>query len=168
MMSGIISDTLLFKSPTTTDTDRKVVNNLSKICRVKPEKYAMDMFKAGTSLDGLTKEEIVNGDLKTFEVSGKRVGISQVFTMDYESILNSLNDYLDVIENEKEENNIDHFVFVVTDIVKNGSYVLYDNSSTDIVRRAFGKKNVNEGFFVEEIVSRKKQIVPSVMDALEN
>lgn len=168
MMSGIISDTLFLKSPTTTEKDSKVVKSLSKICKVKPEKYAMEMFKAGTSLDGLTKEEIVTGDLKTFEVSSSKISVSQVFTMDYESILSSVNDYLNVIEKEKMDNKVDNFIFVITDIVNDGSYILYDKSSTEIVKRAFGMKKVEEGFFVDGVVSRKKQIVPSIIDALEN
>lgn len=168
MMSGIISDTLFFKSPTTTETDKKVVKVLSKICKVKPEKYALEMFKAGTSLEGLSKEEIVSGDLKTFDADSLKVTVSQVFTMDYESILSSIDEYLDVIEHEKQESRVDHFVFVVTDIIKNGSYILFDKNSLELVGRAFRKKNISEGFFVDGVVSRKKQIVPSIIDALEN
>ncbi len=168
MMSGIISDTLFFKSPTTTDIDRNVVKFLSKICKVNPEKYAGEMFKAGSSLAGLTKEEIVLGDVKTFDIASHKVSVSQVFTMDCDYILNSLDDYLSIIESEKLNNKVDYFIFVVTDIVKNGSYIIFDKSSSDVVKRVFGKKSVSEGFFVKDVVSRKKQILPNIIDALEN
>ena len=88
MLSGIISDTLLFKSPTTTDRDRMAVEELSKIVDIDLHKYAMEMFKAGTSLEGYTMEEILFQDFKKFNLVYKNVGISQVFTLDINQIMN--------------------------------------------------------------------------------
>ena len=167
MLSGIISDTLLLKSPTTTQTDKKVANILTKICKVKLEKYAMEMFKAGTSLEEYSEEEIISADYKTFEVSSLKVTISQVFTMDCNRILNSIDKYLKVIEKEKEEIKSNYFIFVVTDIIKNGSYILYDKNSEAIIGKVFNTKNIKQGFFMDGIVSRKKQIVPNIINALE-
>jgi manganese-dependent inorganic pyrophosphatase len=167
MISAIISDTLLFKSPTSTELDKKVVEELNKICKLNIEEYAMEMFKAGTSLEGLTIEEIVNSDSKSFESGETKFIISQAFTMDYESILNNKETYLNTIEKSKKEHNANHFIFAVTDIIKNGSYIFYDENSEELVKKAWNIKKIQNGIFVESCVSRKKQIVPVIMDALE-
>ncbi len=167
MMSAIISDTLLFKSPTTTDMDIKVVTELNKICKMNVDAYAMDMFKAGTSLEGLSVNSIVTGDMKSFDAGDIHFTISQVFTMDYESILNNKEEFLKEIEIAKEKNNSNHFIFAVTDIIKNGSYIFFDKGSEDLVKKAWDNKDMTLGTFIDNCVSRKQQIVPVIMDALE-
>ena len=94
MISGIISDTLLFKSPTTTGADRKAVDELLKIVNIDLSRYAMEMFKAGTSLEGYTMEEILFQDFKKFNLSYKNVGISQVFTLDIHQIMNEKDEFI--------------------------------------------------------------------------
>lgn len=168
MISAIISDTLLFQSPTSTELDKNVVMELNKICKLNIEEYAMKMFKAGTSLDGLSIKEIVNGDSKTFTSNDINFTVSQAFTMDYESIFNRKDEFIKEIEESKENNKSNHFIFVVTDIIKNGSYLLFDKESEEIVKKAWNVKNIEEGIFINNCVSRKQQIVPAIMNALEN
>lgn len=167
MISAIISDTLLFQSPTSTEIDKKVVSELNKICKLNLEEYAMKMFKAGTSLDGLSVKEIINGDSKTFVSNDTNFTVSQAFTMDYESIFNRKDEFIKEIENSKENNKVNHFVFAITDIIKNGSYLLYDNESEELVKKAWNLKEIKQGVFINNCVSRKQQIVPSIMNALE-
>lgn len=162
LLSAILSDTLLFKSPTTTDKDKEACEVLSKIANVNMEEYAMEMFKAGTSLDEFSIEEIVNMDFKEFNMSEKRVGIGQVFTLDIDSILAKKDDFLAYI-NASE---YDMLVLALTDIIKEGSYLIY-KADDSIISNAF---NVcaHQGVFAEGVVSRKKQLVPNLTTAIKN
>ena len=117
LLSAILSDTLLFKSPTTTEMDKLACEELSKIANVDMESYAMEMFKAGTSLDEYSIEEIVNMDFKEFDMSGKRVGIGQVFTLDIDSIFAKKDEFLSHINST----DYDMLVLAITDIIKEGS-----------------------------------------------
>jgi inorganic pyrophosphatase/exopolyphosphatase len=160
LLSAILSDTLLFKSPTTTELDKIAGEELSKIAKLDMEKYAMDMFKAGTSLDGLSVEEIVNMDFKEFDMSGKKVGIGQVFTMDIDSIFAKKDDFLNYINST----NYDMLILAITDIIKEGSYLIYKGEDT-VISNAFDV-NAGQGVFAEGVVSRKKQLVPNLTDAI--
>ena len=164
MLSGILSDTLCLKSPTTTEIDRTVVEKLSKIAGVDYEKYAFDMFKAGTSLDGLTIEEVVKSDFKAFPVGDEKIAITQVMTLDYDKIEEKMQDYIAKLEEIKEKDGYKFVVLCVTDILKNGSYILYTSGAEDVLNGAF--KLDKQGFYVQDMVSRKKQILPSVLNEL--
>lgn len=161
LMSAILSDTLLFKSPTTTEMDKLAIEELNKIVNVDIEKYAMDMFKAGSSLDGHTVEEIVHMDFKPFDMSGKNVGIGQVFTLDIDSILNKQDEFLTYINSTE----YDTLVLAITDIIKEGSYLIY-KAEDKLISNAFGVE-ASQGVFVEGAVSRKKQLVPNLTEAVK-
>lgn len=162
LMSAILSDTLIFKSPTTTEMDKLAVEELNKIVNVDVEKYAMDMFKAGTSLDGYSVEEIVHMDFKPFDMSGKNVGIGQVFTLDIDAVLNKQDEFLTYINST----DFDILVLAVTDIIKEGSYLIYKGSDK-LISDAFNV-DASQGVFVEGAVSRKKQLVPFLTEAVKN
>ncbi len=162
LLSAILSDTLLFKSPTTTDMDKLACEELSKIAEVDMESYAMDMFKAGTSLDEYSIEEIVNMDFKEFDMSGKRVGIGQVFTLDIDSILAKKDEFLSYINSTE----YDMLVLAITDIIKEGSYLLY-KAEDKVISEAFAV-DASQGVFSEGVVSRKKQLVPNLTTAIKN
>lgn len=162
LLSAILSDTLLFKSPTTTDMDKLACEELSKIAEVDMESYAMDMFKAGTSLDEYSIEEIVNMDFKEFDMSGKRVGIGQVFTLDIDSILAKKDEFLSYINSTE----YDMLVLAITDIIKEGSYLLY-KAEDKVISEAFNV-DASQGVFSEGVVSRKKQLVPNLTTAIKN
>ena len=162
LISAILSDTLIFRSPTTTELDKQAVYELAEIAKVDYEAYGMEMFKAGTSLDGFSIEEIVNMDFKEFNMSGKRVGIGQVMTLDIDSILSKEADFLAYINSTE----FDMVVLAITDIIKEGSYLIYKGEDK-VISEAFNV-NATQGVFAEGLVSRKKQLVPKLTDAVKN
>ena len=167
MISGILSDTLVLTSPTTTEVDKEVVNNLAKIAQIDYKKYAMDMFKAGTSLKGLSKNEIVNTDLKTFHTEEYSFAVGQILTLDYEDILKEKEDYVKIISEIAENKELNFVLLAVTDIINNGSYILYTEDAKKYLDAAFNIDNLSQGYYMEGVVSRKKQIVPYLMDILK-
>lgn len=167
MLAGIISDTLLLKSPTTTDMDIKAVKELNKIVKLNVEKFGLEMFKSGSSLEGMTYEEVLEMDSKTFKSGDEEFTISQAFTLDIDNILKDKDNYLMEMDKLMKETGVKRFIFAVTDIIKNGSYILYDSKSEDVVKKAFNIKKVEEGVFLKDVVSRKKQIVPAILDAID-
>ena len=167
MLSGILSDTLILKSPTTTDYDREAVKELSKIAEVDYEKYGMDMLKAGTSLKGMSIEDVLFNDYKLYSVKDTNFAVGQFFTMNFDDIKKNIEKYLDVINKTAKDNNYSLVCLYITDIIKNGSYILYSNNGQGIIDLAYGKE-MHEADFIEGCVSRKKNVVPLIMDALDN
>lgn len=167
MLSGIISDTLLFKSPTTTEKDRMAVDELLKIVDLDLHKYAMEMFKAGTSLEGYTMEEVLFQDFKKFNLVYKNVGISQVFTLDINQVINRKDEFIKLIDGITSDKDYFLIIMAVTDIVNEGSYIFYTSSKERLVKGIFEEENVYQGIYVDKCVSRKKQIVPRVINALK-
>lgn len=165
LISGIISDTLLLKSPTTTEYDRIAVKELNSILDLNIDNFAMEMFKAGTSLEGQSIEEIFNKDFKEFNAGGNKIGIGQVFTLDIEEVLNRKDEFLEFMNSIHE--NKDYFVtlLLITDIMKNGSYILFKSNNNNIIANAFDT-NSAQGMFVKDVVSRKKQVIPKLVEAI--
>ncbi len=166
MLSSILSDTLLLKSVTTTDIDRKVVTELAKLSGVDVNTYGHEMVKAGFSIKGKKAEDLLEEDIKTFRVDKTMVGISQIFTMDYEDIASDMDNFIDKID-DLASGKFDIVITLITDIEKNGSYVFYDRKSENLVRDVFDNVEFHQGFFVQDLLSRKKQLVPGVMEVLE-
>lgn len=167
MLSGILSDTLALTSPSKTSYDEEAVLELSKIAKVDPEVYAIEMFKAGTSLDGMSKEEIINTDIKVFPVLEDKIAVSQVFTLDYEKILIEKEQYIKIIEDMKRNLQYKMVVLVVTDILKNGSYLFYTEENMETLKEAFKLENLHQGYYLAGLVSRKKQIIPCIMEEMK-
>ena len=166
MLSGILSDTLALTSPTTTDLDRQVVSSLAKIVDIDYQKYALDMFKAGTSLQGKTIEEIVNTDIKGFANDDLTFAVSQVFTLDIDSILARKEEYIDYINELAKNKEYRLVLLVLTDIIRNGSYLFYTDGSSEIISDGFDIIDMKQGTYVDGVVSRKKQVVPAIMDVI--
>ena len=165
MLSGIISDTLMLKSPTTTSFDIEAVNKLEKIAKVKYETYGMEMFKAGSSLKGKTIEEIIYEDFKKFSYNDSNIGVGQVTTTDIDYIMNDSQAYIDAL-NEIAEN-YEIVALFITDIIKNGSYILFNDKAKEILRDSFNIEDLEQGHYFEGIFSRKKQIIPFILETLE-
>ncbi|MDD4781558.1 MAG: putative manganese-dependent inorganic diphosphatase [Tissierellia bacterium] len=166
MLSGIISDTLLLKSPTTTDFDKQVVDELIQILNIDLYTYAMEMFVAGTSLEGKTMGEIICQDFKKFNLESKNVGISQVFTMDINEIMNRKDDYIKMLDEITLDKDYYVIVMAVTDIVNEGSYIFYTSAKEKLISYTFNNESVYQGIFIDKCVSRKKQIVPNLINAI--
>lgn len=163
MLSGILSDTLILNSPTTTDTDREVVENLASIAGINYKKYGLDMLKAGSSLKGKTKEEILYTDYKNYPVGNQKIGLGQLSTTNPDEILKDKEGYITLLNNIAEGNDNYFIAFFITDVIKNGSYVLYSERGESILRKVYKNENLEEGTFLPGIVSRKKQILPGIM-----
>ena len=167
MLSGIISDTLLLKSPTTTELDRIAVKNLSAIAGVDYEVYGLEMFKAGSSIKGKTLEEILFSDFKVFKVGSIDSGIGQIFTTNFESLKLDLSKMVDVMNKVAINNEYNLIALFITDIMKNGSYILYNDRAKNVLEDSFGIENLYQGKYLDGIVSRKKQVIPSIIEVLE-
>lgn len=167
MLSGIISDTLLFKSPTTTNIDIKTVMKLTEIANINYEDYGLKMLKAGSSLKGKTKEEVIYTDFKNFTIEDKKIGVSQITTLNIDEIMTEKDEYIDIINRIAINNDYEIVALFVTDIIRNGSYIFYNEKSKDIIDNSFNLDNIYQGYYLDGIVSRKKQIIPNIINVLE-
>ena len=162
MASCIISDTLLLKSPTTTENDKKALEELEKIAGIDVNKYGLEMLKAGTDLDDFSAEELVNLDAKSLEKNESKFVIAQVNTVSIEDVLKRQEELETAINKEIETKNLDLFVFAITDILNSNSEVIALGKRIDAVEKAFDKKLENNKMFLEGVVSRKKQLLPFI------
>ncbi len=167
MLSAIVSDTLLFKSPTCTEQDKLVASRLSSIAGLGMYEYGLDMLKAGTNLDGYTPEEIINTDSKPFEKEGIKFVISQINSADVNSVLKNQKDLERAIENEILLNNLDCYIFMVTDILEASSKVIVLGNRRDIFEKAYETKLCNNLAILNGVVSRKKQVLPKILDTIK-
>ena len=167
MLSGILSDTLILKSPTSTKMDEEAIKVLSKIAEVDYEEYGMKMFKAASSLEGMTKEQVLYSDFKNFHMNDFVVGIGQVLTLDIDQIKQVEEEYITLLDQEAENKGYDVVGLFITDIINQGSYIYFNHSSKDIWRKSFHMNDLEEGTFIEGCISRKKQMVPALMKILD-
>ena len=167
MASAIISDTLLLTSPTTTIRDTDALINLSKIAKIKYKKYGVELLKQGMTIKGLTNEDILHKDFKTYKVNDKMIGIGQILTADFESMNKKINSLVNYLDEVSKNENIEVVTLFVTDIFENVSYCLYNRSAEEIIKNSFDLKEAYEGGPLRNIVSRKIQIAPYIMDAVE-
>lgn len=168
LLSGILSDTLILKSPTATPRDRQAVEELSNIADVDYQEYGMNMLKAGTSLEGMTKEDVLYNDFKLYTVNEKTFAIGQFFTMNFDEMKKELDEYIHTLDEVAEANNYDFVALYVTDIIQNGSYIIFNTKGQNVVDVVYDKENLPEGYFVDNCVSRKKHVVPLIMEVFEN
>ena len=160
MLSAIISDTLLLKSPTTTEKDKKAVEELAKIADINYEEYGIEMLKAGTNLDKYTEEELIRLDAKTMEKEDVKYIIAQVNTVSIPDVLKSKEKIEKEIEKEIEAKKLDLFVFVITDIINSNSSAIVLGERKYAISKTYEiKDNVAK---MPGVVSRKKQVVPLV------
>lgn len=167
MLSGVLSDTLLFKSPTTTDLDKEAVEYLAPLAGVDYEKYGMEMLKAGTSLKGKSHEDVLYTDFKKFTINDETIAVAQIMTMNFDEIKEELDTYVELLNRVAVSNNYYFVVLFATDIIKNGSYVIYSDKAKRILELGYGLDEIEQGHYFEGIVSRKKQIIPYIMDAMD-
>ena len=166
LLSGIISDTLILKSPTKTEIDVKAVEDLSQILGLDYEKFGISLLRAGTSLEGMTKEDVIYNDYKMFKTKDKQFSISQIFTFNFEEIEKDIYDYIKVLDTLAEHNNYSLVALYVTDVMKNGSYVIYNTKAQKLMEIAYNS-DIKQGYFINKCISRKKNIVPIIMGVLE-
>ena len=163
MLSAIISDTLLFKSPTCTPKDVEVAKELARIADIDIESYGMDLLKAGTDLSDFSAEELINLDSKEVEANGLKVQVAQVNTACIEDVLQGKEDIENAMKEFMQNNGIDLFFFAITDIINSNSQAIV-LGKTDVVERGFGVTLEDNMAFLPGVVSRKKQIIPVIKE----
>ena len=124
------------------------------------------MLKKGSSIEGLTVEDLIYQDFKSYKVGNTSLGISQVITMDFDSLKENIDEYVEKL-NEIAKRDYSTVTLFITDIVENGSYVLYNQDAKHIIEDSFDLAEVEEGTFIPNLVSRKKQMLPQIMETLE-
>ncbi len=159
LLCAILSDTVIFKSPTTTDDDKKAVEALAKIAGVADYKaLGMEMFKVKSAVDGVPARDLVFRDYKDFDMSGKKVGIGQLEVIDL-SMLDKVKDAL-YEELKKVKADGRHSAFLLlTDIMKEGSEMLIASDDASVVKKAFGVEGA-KSVWLPKVMSRKKDVVP--------
>ncbi len=168
MASAIISDTLFLNSPTTTDEDRTILEELNKIAGLNLENYSMEMFKAKSSLEGIETTEIIEKDYKFFEMGKSKVGIGVWETVVPETVNERKEEILKALKNKKQKEGLDYLFFGVVDIIKENTYLyLVGDEEINLAKEIFNGNLENNVMFAEHIVSRKKQIVPPLKEKLE-
>lgn len=168
MLAGILSDTLILKSPTTTEKDREIAIDLACIAEIDYQTFGMEMLKAGSSLKGLTVEDVIFYDHKEYKANDMNFGISQIFTVDCGEILSKKEEYIDGLNHSCKMKDYKVIALYVTDVVENGSYVLYNTDAEKIMALAYDKNDMAQGYYLPGVISRKKQMVPNIMLELEN
>ena len=167
MLSAILSDTLLFKSPTTTSIDVEIGGELAKIAGLDIEEYGTKMFKAASSVAGLSVEEIIHSDMKTFKYGESNMAIGQCITMDFDELLERKDEIVAGLNDMTEHGKYSVALLFVTDIIKNGSYLFFNDNSEEILEEAYGIEHANQGVYLDGMVSRKKQMLPPLLELEE-
>ena len=167
MLSAIISDTLLLKSPTCTKEDKVIAEKLAKIAEVDLEKYGKDLLKAGTDISDFTPEEVINIDSKLFEKGGKKFKIAQINTADIDDVFKNKAYFETAINNEIANENLDLYVFAATDILNSNSKIISLGNDSNIVEKAYGVTLDDHTAMLENVVSRKKQMLPNILNNLD-
>ena len=160
MLSAIISDTLLFKSPTCTSEDIEIGKELAKIAQIDINTYGMEMLKAGTDLSEFSIEEILSLDAKEIDLKDVKSVINQVNTASIEEVMEMKDDLEKGMQKIIDEKGLDLFLLLITDIVNSDSQAIVLGNRADLVEKSYGVTLENNTALLKGIVSRKKQVVP--------
>ncbi len=165
MLGGIISDTLALTSPTTTETDKIVVRELEKISGLDYKEYATDIFNASSNIDNKSVMDLIKTDIKTFNNGSNQFKVSQMTMMDAQKVLDRKDKFIEALNEIKNSSQMEFVLLMVTDILRNGSYLFYSDglATKNLLSRAL-EKDIYEGIFLEQTVSRKKQVIPAIME----
>jgi len=163
MLSAIISDTVLFRSPTCTEEDKKAVEELAAIAGVDYEKYGMDMLKAGADISDYPPEKLAHNDTKEFEAGDKIFSCGQISVMDVEPINAKKAEIMKILEATKAEKGYVASYLMVTDILAEDTFLWFTDGAEATVEEAFGKKSENGCVYLPKVMSRKKQVTPFLL-----
>lgn len=163
MLSAIISDTLLLKSPTCTEKDIEAYKELEKIAEIDANEYGLKLLRAGTDISTFSAEEVINLDAKEFDEKGKKFIIAQVNTADIDDVFSRKEELSFAIEKEISDKQLDVFIFMITDIINTNSKIIALGKDKEVVEKAFEQKlDADDSIFLEGVVSRKKQMAPKI------
>lgn len=169
LCSAIISDTLLFRSPTCTELDKQAAEKLAEIAGIDMERHANEMFRAGSNFQSKTAEEICYQDFKTFTAGEILFGVSQISAMSREELDEVKERVLPYQATIMEERKLNMVFVMLTDILNESTELICLGKGADeAVEKAFYKQKINDGFRLRGVVSRKKQLIPELLDAIAN
>lgn len=163
MLSAIISDTVLFRSPTCTEEDKKAVMELAEIAGVDYEKYGMEMLKAGADISDYPAEKLAHNDTKEFEAGGKVFSCGQISVMDLDPINAKKDEIMKALEATKAEKHYEASYLMVTNILTEDTYLWFTAGAEEAAEKAFGKKSENGYVYLPKVMSRKKQVAPFLL-----
>lgn len=166
LCGAIISDTLLLKSPTATIVDEIILKRLAEIASIDIEKFAQEMFKAGTSLEGKSSKELLYQDFKIFNMGNFKVGVGQITTTYMDGFTPLINDLKTVMNEKANQGKFDLIILMVTDIFKSSSLFIVCGEHKEVFSRAFNIKLNNGTAYIDQVVSRKKQVIPPLTEVI--
>jgi manganese-dependent inorganic pyrophosphatase len=169
MMAAILSDTVLFKSPTCTPRDKAAVDKLSRIAGVDPMKFGMDLLKAKSDISAKSAKDILLGDFKKFDFSGTKAGVGQIEVMDLADLMQKREAILAEMNKMMEAEKLNMIVLMLTDVMKEASDLLFvgDAAAAAGFEKAFDGKLANNSIYREKVLSRKKQVIPPLEGAFK-
>ena len=168
LCSAILSDTLMFRSPTCTAVDRAAAEALAKIAGLDIEEYAQKMFEAGSDLSSRSTEELFYQDYKTFSTAGKNFGVGQITSVSTSGLQQMQGKLLEFMQAKHRENPEMMYFIMLTNIIEECTTILYcGNGAKELLYAAYNKEIPDEGVVVEGMVSRKKQLLPDLIAAIQ-
>lgn len=167
LMSAIISDTVLFKSPTCTQADKDAVEYLAKIAGVDYKEYGLAMLKAGADIGDMTPADIVKNDSKEFQIGNYPMLISQLSVMDTDQVMAMQDEILANMAQVCEKEGYAMSIVIVTDIINEGSYLLFSGEPKNLIGEAFKQDASKSVMYLPGVMSRKKQIIPPLSEAVK-
>lgn len=168
MLSAVLDDTVITKSPTCTEIDKEIIEELSKLAGIENwQDYGMEMFKVKSSISEMSAEEIIKLDFKDFEFSQGKIGAGQVEVVDLGEVESKYDDILAEMKKMQEAGEYHSIVLMVTDIIKEGSQVLVATSDQENMEKALEHELVNNQVYIEGLLSRKKQLTPNLTEIFD-
>ncbi len=158
MAAAILSDTVMFKSPTCTKKDIAMAERLARIARISLDDLGKELFSA-SGVDDKSAEELFNTDYKQFHIAEQNIGVSQITCVDSSHLIDRKDEFMSVMTKLKEKNEYDMIILMITDVLLEGSHLLYVGND-DIIQQAFSVKPKDNHVFLKKVMSRKKQIIP--------
>ncbi|MFA4941380.1 MAG: manganese-dependent inorganic pyrophosphatase [Patescibacteria group bacterium] len=164
MLSAVLIDTVITKSPTCTEKDKEIIKKLSKASGIKDwKKFGLELFKIRANVKKLSAREIIKSDFKDFNLKSGKFGIGQVETVDLKEFEDKEEKILSELKTLKESENYHTTILFITDIMNEGSKFLLSSSEPEKISQAFNAKFQNGEAYIKNILSRKKQVVPMLM-----
>jgi len=167
LLSAIISDTVLFKSPTCTEYDKMTAKRLAEIAGVDINEYGLAMLKAGSGIGDMTPSEIAKNDLKEFRIGDYRIIVSQISVMDEKEVLDLEPELIEAMGHICEKEGFDMSLVMVTNILEEATTLLYSGSPKTLIGEAFHKDASGTHIYLPGVMSRKKQIIPPLSEAVK-
>ena len=167
LLSAVISDTVLFRSPTCTPADREAAEKLANIAGVDVEKYGMEMRKAGANVSDLTPDQIVHNDMKEFSSGNTTFTVAQVQVMDTTDLLDQKQVLLNALEKLRAEHDYAASFLMITSIIDESTNLIFAGNMDDVVSSAFGKDVLDKEVYLPKVMSRKKQVIPPILSAMK-